>query len=587
MSSVSPKIRRFYVLGVAFISVMLIGVIVGVAISAQTPSGFPTVIEPGSMTTQTDFLIFNSESIYYAKNGTTGAIQYSSINASSVLENVIEAIPDTGGSIALASGTFMIDSLLVVDRLLYLHGAGIYATKIVFAPGQTDVGISLDLVSNQQPFSSISDLTIQGNDVSTSVPALNLKANCQDTRVSNVYILHSGGPAIEINAGWDHYFVNMIVESNTGKGLIDVSPGHSAKLINSHFVENDVGVELQGGAWEIYGGKIAKNAKHNLLSKAGSLVIVGTRFADAGGKTPTLNAYDDIQITSNGVLPPTSISISNIPYMGGYDVATSSRYGVYFDANGTTFDGTDVYLAGITFRGTFGTARMGFANIDSCSELLRINELSDEWGIFSSSRTTSYQMTSDRMTSTVTGSGVVDSFLTTSRMYTGASASSSARYYRYLFGVCQAEGLNQNVNYFYYTRPFMLTFDIGRELAGASPLAYVQIKTANSLGDLTNKGFGLNVSGYDIRAEIHDGITRTLSNSIGTLNSNMRIDVLYIPGQMFMYFIDGDPAYLQTTNLPTGEMAATNYLVMGVKTTDAGNALFWVSDISFKYLGDY
>jgi len=80
-----------------FIASMLIGVTLGVVVIASTPS-FPTVYEQGSMVTEYDYIIFMYSGVWYARNGLTGEIEYSS-DSSSVITYILTQFGAEGGVI--------------------------------------------------------------------------------------------------------------------------------------------------------------------------------------------------------------------------------------------------------------------------------------------------------------------------------------------------------------------------------------------------------------------------------------------------------------------------------------------------------
>ena len=109
----SSKPRKVYVLGVAFVATLLLGASFGIMISATTP-GFPTVIEPGSMVSGYSFVVFNSGSTYYAKNGTSGSIAYQSASPLTLLTNLIGEM-SRGGSIYIKAGDYTLATDLTIE----------------------------------------------------------------------------------------------------------------------------------------------------------------------------------------------------------------------------------------------------------------------------------------------------------------------------------------------------------------------------------------------------------------------------------------------------------------------------------------
>jgi len=120
----SSTLKRFHIVGgVLAIAFLFLGTSIGIMISADTPSGFPTVIEPGSLVSEADYVIFADGSNYYAKNGTTGAIAYFGTNALTLFNSVIGQLPH-GGMIFAHEGvyTFASPGLVITTSSITING---------------------------------------------------------------------------------------------------------------------------------------------------------------------------------------------------------------------------------------------------------------------------------------------------------------------------------------------------------------------------------------------------------------------------------------------------------------------------------
>jgi len=102
------KTKFTYVISAIAIACLMIGTAFGMMISATTPST-PTVIEPGSMTSEYRFIIFYDNGIYYAKNGTTGSIDFSNTNVTSLMVQISGAMGIDGGIVYSAITNQAID----------------------------------------------------------------------------------------------------------------------------------------------------------------------------------------------------------------------------------------------------------------------------------------------------------------------------------------------------------------------------------------------------------------------------------------------------------------------------------------------
>jgi len=87
--------------------------------AATASLSFTTTIEGGSLVESASYVVFKDGSTYFAKNGTTGAIDYSGTNASEIINNVITVLYGTtsGGSILLKAGRYVIDSEIQIPAV--------------------------------------------------------------------------------------------------------------------------------------------------------------------------------------------------------------------------------------------------------------------------------------------------------------------------------------------------------------------------------------------------------------------------------------------------------------------------------------
>jgi hypothetical protein len=83
------KVRKMYQFMAVIIATAFISSGVTLTIAADGPTGFGTVIEPGSMVEDANYIIFKDNSNYYAKNGASGVIAFSGTNATSIIQSAI------------------------------------------------------------------------------------------------------------------------------------------------------------------------------------------------------------------------------------------------------------------------------------------------------------------------------------------------------------------------------------------------------------------------------------------------------------------------------------------------------------------
>jgi len=72
-------------------------------------------VEDRSQAESASYTIFREGSFYFAKNGTSGSIDYSGTNASQVVNNAVDGLPSSGGKLFFAPQQFEFDSAVQVD----------------------------------------------------------------------------------------------------------------------------------------------------------------------------------------------------------------------------------------------------------------------------------------------------------------------------------------------------------------------------------------------------------------------------------------------------------------------------------------
>lgn len=101
---------------------LLIGAFVGsgaLTYAATASLSFTTTIEPGSMVETASYTVFKDGSTYYAKNGTTGAIDYSGANASQITQNVFDACSnDVKDSVYIKGDLTFTQGLILTKRIM-------------------------------------------------------------------------------------------------------------------------------------------------------------------------------------------------------------------------------------------------------------------------------------------------------------------------------------------------------------------------------------------------------------------------------------------------------------------------------------
>jgi hypothetical protein len=103
--------RRKFLKGISSLALASgLGYLVGKA-QAQTSS---ICLEPASLQTEASYIIFNDNGVIKARNGKTGNIDFPGTNASTVIQSVINALPQ-GGLIHFKKGDYELSTSLSID----------------------------------------------------------------------------------------------------------------------------------------------------------------------------------------------------------------------------------------------------------------------------------------------------------------------------------------------------------------------------------------------------------------------------------------------------------------------------------------
>lgn len=246
---------------VSFIGLVLILCLASSAITyAVTVNfSFSTIIEQGSMVSGYSYIVSVDGSTYYAKNGTSGAIDYSGTNASYIFNSVFSNLPSTGGSISVGIGTFEINAPLVwvgetsipPSKTLMVIGQGRWATVFKATADinmfEVSNGASVGFEHFYIDMNSKNGNGIVGLDTGSTSDRSFQKSIINDIEIRGVVDGYWGMwlRNIYITNTWD----NIYIRSAGGGIYIDCDSvgygnNHFGNIMVSLFGTNDIGVKL-------------------------------------------------------------------------------------------------------------------------------------------------------------------------------------------------------------------------------------------------------------------------------------------------------------------------------------------------------
>ncbi len=207
----------------------------------------PEKIDNGTLKAAFSVLIWRDGSTYYAKNGSTGEIQYFGTNATTVINNAISSIP-TGGLVFLCDATYNIDGTINVVEKLNIHVIGqSWETKLNLTQNSN---ADMMYVENSN-YTTIKSIYFQGNrDSQTSGKGL-VVYNSERVLIERCQFYEIRQTAIHINGTYPMSSLQPWIVRNRIEKIGNSSSDYGIWIgdyaSDAHVVDNDVG-RVTGGA---------------------------------------------------------------------------------------------------------------------------------------------------------------------------------------------------------------------------------------------------------------------------------------------------------------------------------------------------
>lgn len=219
----------------------------------------PTTFNQYYASKNASFIIYNDGETYVAASGLTGAVAYSGTDASTVIQNAINAIGTAGGTIHITSGIYPLKSTLHLgQKYVIIQGEGVGTTTLRHA------GDVVNLTNANYAFNyfqALRDLTIDGVDKS-GIGILGYQVCWQKEVLRNVRIINCD-IGFYLNYSWGGTIYNLAVEyCNTGIRIERVS---GFKFFAGASQNCRIGVHLVGGTGNsFYGMDIESNSDYDI-----------------------------------------------------------------------------------------------------------------------------------------------------------------------------------------------------------------------------------------------------------------------------------------------------------------------------------
>lgn len=321
------------------------------------------------------YVIYQSDNTTYAKNAKTALIEYSGVDAKTVIQNTINALPANGGKILVNNGTYTLSGPLLLKSNTILEGESWSAIiKLGNHVNTKVIGTNKSAVSNI----IIRNLQIDGNKANQDAPHYP-KSNkigiellqTIDTMIDHVYVHDTDGMGISFSAIGNryqhHWLVNSYVKNPNGDCYYF---GGTKSVLSNSMCEGhrDYGIVITGCKFcvitnsttigdissnakdrnDIYGNGVSTDRSTDNTAIIGNTIINSPRFGIGGSIVGPPDRYSghNVLITDNEIRNAKLDGI-NITDGGEYIIANnvisdSGGYGISINLNNTKIVGNHV-----------------------------------------------------------------------------------------------------------------------------------------------------------------------------------------------------------------------------------------------------
>jgi len=299
-------------------------------------SGSTILITPQSFVSEASYIIFKDGSTYYARNGTTWAIDYSGTNAAVVTQAAINALPN-GGTIFVKSGLYELSQQVTVNSYISLLGEeigfsgdpailkgtvfkvqdGADITPFAIASGARNCYLGKFIIDGNranQTLTSLDGIVGAGSQkvscVIDDIWFFNIKRHLINInsasimKILNCYGEYWGSDGVECNGLNLVSYSDGWVEENHLGGTNVYGIGSACSLAGgNNYISRNVfslapyyGLLVTGDYNRIINNRIEHNGRHDLYVYGGDgNIISGNQFQNENRKTQA-NAYDFVRL---------------------------------------------------------------------------------------------------------------------------------------------------------------------------------------------------------------------------------------------------------------------------------------------------
>jgi hypothetical protein len=351
-------------------------------VSAKSDGGEATLVQPGDwndahvltgiLPDPANIVVFKSGATYYARNGTTGAIDYTNSLAATVINGAISDLSTAGGgTVYLAAGTYDIAASLRPKDKVNIIGAGREATILRGVSGLTST-VLLAHTADTVTDCTWAHLTVDGNYTafSANVAGITLQSGTARLHILDVVVRDTYHQGISAATVSDVVIANCVLtncgKTSTSPSAIAFSSSSTHCTIRGNTIQdwgnNNLGRGINANAcsnFVITDNQVRLVAdiscSHGIAFELGDRATIANNQIDKTAYTGSARlgagiSYDDsdnVTISANVIRMPAQNNGSLEPILGdGTQNAIVGNVVIDGDDNGITAWGSQTAIAG-------------------------------------------------------------------------------------------------------------------------------------------------------------------------------------------------------------------------------------------------
>jgi len=298
----------------------------------------------------TVFIDINDGSRIKAMNTRTGSIDYSSIDAKTVLQKAINALPRGGGQVFVKAGTYLISSSIQVNwSNVWIAGEGQGHTVLQAADAALLTTNLIGFFPSHLSNIRIENLTVDGNrahnadlgDDDKQCLIASIERDLSDVYLINVEVRNSPRHGIRLVGGTAGgtkgvHCINVLAHDNGEEGIEYDFRIDDSDIVNSKAYKNSIGIGIYGSHnFSLIGGEAYNNSGANV------------QIAYSGSQNAFKNRVTGVNIhdSSVGIDIWGDVDMSTFEFNTIYNHDSNNGFGIFISGKGPSRRCEDNVLA--------------------------------------------------------------------------------------------------------------------------------------------------------------------------------------------------------------------------------------------------